>query len=145
MCYDEHIEKVALECGDIDPQSSVVISDTHNNIKQASKKSDNGTETIRSNDVIQFWYENSYIEDDEGYNTSANNQKQEEECEVDHKIVDNYSNSVYDPSDVNMNSPKLSTQQEVSPLLPPIDDSLMTGSLGKQVVPLTWRNTKVMT
>ena len=135
VCYDEHIEKVALECGDIDPRSSVVISDTHNNVKQASKKSDNDTETIRSNDVIPFWDENSDIEDDEGYNTSANNQKQEEECEVDQKIVDDFSNSVYDPSDVNMKSPKLSTQQEVSLSLSPIDDSLMTGSLGRQVLP----------
>ena len=80
VCYDEHIEKVALECGDIDQQSSVLISDTHNNVKQASKKSDNDTETIRSNDVIPFWDENSDIKDDEGYNTSANDQKEEEEC-----------------------------------------------------------------
>ena len=66
VCYDEHIEKVALECGDIDPRSSVVISDTHDNVKQASKKSDNDTETIQSNDVIPFWDENSDIKDDEG-------------------------------------------------------------------------------
>ena len=135
VCYDEHIEKVALECGDIDPWSSVVISDTNNNVKQASKKSDNDTETMRSNDVIQFWDENSDIEDDEGYNISANDQKQEEECEVDHKIVDDYYNSVYVPSNVNTNSRKFSTQQEVSLSLPQIDDSSMTGSLGKQVLP----------
>ncbi len=86
----EHIEKVALECGVIDPLSSVVISDTHNNVKHTSKKSDNDSETIRSNDVSPFWDENSDIKDDEGYNTSANDQKEEEECKVDHKIVDNY-------------------------------------------------------
>ena len=87
VCYDEHIEKVALECGDIDPRSSVVISDTHNNVKQASKKSNNDTETLRSNDVSPFWDENSDIRDDEGYNTSASNQKEEEECKVDHKML----------------------------------------------------------
>ncbi len=107
----------------------MVISDTHDNVKQASKKSDNDTETIRSNDVSPFWDENSDIEDDEVYNTSANDQKKEE-CEVDH----NY-NSVYVPSNVNTNSSKFLTQQEVSPLLPPIDDVSMTRSLGKQVLP----------
>ena len=123
----------------------MVIYDTHKNVKQASKKSDNDTETIWSNDVIPFWDENSDIEDDEGYDTSANDQKEEEECKVDYKLVDNNYNSVYVHSNVNTKSPKFSTQQEVSLSLSPID-SLMTGSLGRQVLPdVDMEKYKVMT
>ena len=61
--------------------------------------------------------------------------KKGEECKVDHKIVDDYYNSVYVPSDFNTKCPKFSTQQEVSLSLSPIDDSSMTGSLGRQVLP----------